>query len=578
MFCAPNIFLAYIVQVDILFSRGSIEGGDGFNITVRQIECNNRKKYSRCGGELSGETIHIQSPGYPFSYPEELDCRYTISATDSGVCQLEVRLQNTSLEESLHCTKDSLQIGEDIFCGNLNGVRTYKINKQLNITFKTDLEGNSKGFNMTIRQIRCVDVNSAALNEKLASDKQDTSFECDPGTYPSVARDGYTDFFPQYHPVLSRPTDNGNSLQYFTQFYNQGNQRVPSEFTPNRVPPYSSSMNPFYSTSNQPNFVQFQSRPVQNFPSLSYGSPVYRTPIYQSPQFVPPYRQQSSYIPNVNSRPYTPSVSNSYWPVQSVVRQTTSLYQQCCNQIYADSHFLLVSPGFPRSTTTDCIYTITRYSTLTYQIRFQFRYFWAGEDLGTGCSGGYLEIDGTKICGCKTGRSWTSQFTLSETSKTLHLKLDTQFSRLFNGFVLEVYQDDSYTQRYLRATGPDLESTADVTESTIGKVANFSQYVETFVEREPVLPTNDEYPYLDRAGAQPTWEYSRQSGSLSTDWFCLRWNFQDWLVLAREVLWAKYQCPASSSSSSSSTRSDMTQSDPCRTCLYLCRQNCQCCQ
>lgn len=493
---------------------------------------------------------------------------------------MEVRLQNSSLEESPNCTKDSLQIGGERFCGNLNGIRTYNIDKQLNITFRTDLEGRSKGFNMTIRQIRCIDVNPFVMDEKLASDKQDTYLECDPGTYPTVSRDDYANFFPQYHPLPSRPIDNANSLQYFTQFYNQGNQRVPSEFNPNRVPPYTqhSSMNQFYSASNQPNFVQFQSRPVQNGPSPSFGSPVYRTPIYQSPQFVPYNRQQSSYIPSVNSRPYTPSVSSNYWPVQSVVRQTASLYQQCCSQVYADSHFLLVSPGFPRSTTTDCIYTITRYSTLTYQIRFQFRYFWAGEDLGTGCSGGYLEIDGTKICGCKTGRSWTSQFTLSETSKTLHLKLDTQFSRLFNGFVLEVYQDDSYSQRYSRATGPDFEYTADVTESTDVKVANFSQYVETFIEREPLLPTSDEFPHLDRASAQPTWESSRQSGSLPTDWFCLRWNFQDWLVLAREVLWAKYQCPVSSSSSSSSTRSDMTQSDPCRTCLYLCRQNCQCCQ
>ncbi|XP_046677363.1 neuropilin-1-like [Homalodisca vitripennis] len=58
--------------------RGNPEGGDGFNITVKQQECKSRQTNTWCGGNYSGENVLIVSPGYPTGYPANLDCKYRI--------------------------------------------------------------------------------------------------------------------------------------------------------------------------------------------------------------------------------------------------------------------------------------------------------------------------------------------------------------------------------------------------------------------------------------------------------------------------------------------------------------------
>lgn len=551
--------------------RGDPRGGEGIRFTLHQEQCSSSSA-ANCGGVFSEETINIVSPGYPLGYPGGADCTYTIRRSDPSICQVQVNFHDSSLERSINCTKDRLQINGDRLCGDLHGVRTYGIDGDLKILFTSDLDKSGRGFNLTARQIRCGDTPPVDYeDENIAADKQDL-VDCYPVSqgYP-VQSTPYPSFQLPNNPDGYRPSG-------FPPYNFQNNGRYPVETSPPVVPPFRQN----YPT-NIPNNIPYAPntprypfyRPVPNIPSNNYGPPDRANVPSRIPSYNPFYR--------------TPYSQRPIYPVPPVSRQG---FSQCCGQVYTDSHFLLVSPGFPRSQTSDCIYTISRYSPLTTQMKLQFRYFWAGEDTGTGCSGGYLEIDGTRVCGCKTGTVWTSVFSESETAKIIRLKLDYPFDRLFNGFVIEVIQDDSYSQRYIRETELSEEAQRNDTEISNGRLGNFTQYVETIVERYPVFTELQEYqpldkiqpdspssPLVDGSFNERVWDSSSRQ---SSDFFCLRWNWQDWILLAKEVLWSKYQCPVSSSTSSTSTgifRSDnpQQQPDPCRSCFYFCQRNCQCC-
>lgn len=547
--------------------RGLPEGGEGMRFALHQEQCSNSAGVN-CGGVFSEDSINILSPGYPIGYPEGTDCTYMIRKSDPSVCQIQVTFHDSSLEKSINCTKDRLQINGDRLCGDLHGVRTYGINGNLEIQFTSDFDGSGKGFNLTARQVRCGDTPPVDYDDEyIAGDKQD-SVDCYPVPqgYP-VQQVPYPAFPLPNDPTRYRPSS-------FPPYNFQNNGQYPIEASPPVVPPFRQN-NPT-NIPYQPNSPRYPFyRPVQNIPSNNYGPPNRANIPTRGPSYNPFYRPSYSQTP--------------IYPVQPVTRQG---FNQCCGQVYSDSHFLLASPGFPRSQTSDCIYTISRYSPLTTQLKLQFRYFWAGEDTGTGCSGGYLEIDGTRVCGCKTGTVWTSVFAESEPAKIIRLKLDYPFDRLFNGFVIEVLQDDSYSQRYIRASELSEETQMNVTEIPKGQVENFTQYVETIVDRYPVLtelqnsqplvkiqPDSPSPQLVDGSFNERVWDSSPRQ---SSDFFCLRWNWQDWILLAKEVLWSKYQCPVSSSTPSSSTgifRSDTSQlqPDPCRNCFYFCQRNCQCC-
>ncbi|KAG8255932.1 hypothetical protein J6590_080394 [Homalodisca vitripennis] len=554
--------------------RGNREGGDGFNITVKQQECKSRQTNTWCGGNYSGENVLILSPGYPTGYPGNLDCKYRIIPSIPGICQMEVRFEESALEESINCTKDSLQINGERLCGELLGPRIYEVGDSLEIRFITDSEGNDKGFRLTTSEKLCTDSVPLVINEFQGDDKQDVD-DCIPQDtieiYPGDALEGYN--YPKPYPPfsLSSGPAQGGSFKQHVPIENSWVNGVPLENTNQISPPSKQDLksNNFdtyfgYNLAQVPNMIgdlppRIYYPPTDTRIPVGYerSSPFYsRYPWYSSPGF--------SYKPTAPQSPM-----HFFWPPSTGFGTTGG---QCCSQIYSDSHFLIVSPGFPRSQSSDCIYTVSRYSPLTAQLRFQFRYFWTGEDIGTGCSGGYLEIDGTRVCGCKTGVIWTSQFFDSENSKTLHLRLDSSSNKLFNGFVIEVYQDDSYSQRYKRTSG--------VASFNKGSVSNLSQYIETTVERNPVPARVDDYRLDGTSEGFFVWEPSLQSGTPPNNFLCLRWNLQDWLLLIKESLWARYQCPVPSSSSVSTidvSTSSGNQDVPCRTCLYFCRQKCECC-
>ncbi|OTF75209.1 hypothetical protein BLA29_014886, partial [Euroglyphus maynei] len=73
---------------------------------------------------INEEFVKIQSP--QFSLPSQLqyepflDCHYVIQKVNKDICSLEIRFELFSLEESISCTKDYLQINRLLrLCGKL---------------------------------------------------------------------------------------------------------------------------------------------------------------------------------------------------------------------------------------------------------------------------------------------------------------------------------------------------------------------------------------------------------------------------------------------------------------------------
>ncbi|XP_046468139.1 cubilin [Neodiprion pinetum] len=124
---------------------------------------------------------------------------------------------------------------------------------------------------------------------------------------------------------------------------------------------------------------------------------------------------------------------------------------ECCGSVYSSSNFLLTNPGFPSliysSNSYECQYTIQRASQSTCQLRMYFKFFNFGSE-DQFCTYGYVEVDGRRLCGCKTGLNVTTSFDNIAT-KVITVKYLGYPKVKFNGFVIEVTQESCLTN-YLR--------------------------------------------------------------------------------------------------------------------------------
>lgn len=93
--------------------------------------------------------FELSSPGYPYSYPLNADCLYSVRRLSDQVCKLRLTIVEFDLESSKNCETDSLSIGGHAMCGQLLNqtvkevdFSTYKIP----IRFRSDGFGTKRGF------------------------------------------------------------------------------------------------------------------------------------------------------------------------------------------------------------------------------------------------------------------------------------------------------------------------------------------------------------------------------------------------------------------------------------------------
>jgi len=103
-----------------------------------------------CGGILTSFTGILSSPHFPEPYPSNIECIWTIKATQGF--NLEISFKNLSLVESKHCNEDYLEFRDEnengkllgTYCGNKMPEEPLILSQRIWIKFRS-LDGNTGG-------------------------------------------------------------------------------------------------------------------------------------------------------------------------------------------------------------------------------------------------------------------------------------------------------------------------------------------------------------------------------------------------------------------------------------------------
>ncbi|XP_008553151.1 serine/threonine-protein kinase pakG [Microplitis demolitor] len=214
---------------------------------------------------------------------------------------------------------------------------------------------------------------------------------------------------------------------------------------------------------------------INLYPATNYGAP--GSPIPPPPASNPPFiPSDNDYNNNDNNNglvdhlliPPRPNFdgninfnnnNNNFIPSTNI--ESLPQFRQCCNNQYNFQKFLIVSPGFPSVSNSanyyDCFYKINPLPNAC-RLRLNFKYFNYGND-DPFCSNGYVEIDGRKYCGCKTGLSLVTKV-INCTPKLIHVRYSGYPRTKFSGFVIEVTQEfpPAYNYPYLSRSKKSAEN------------------------------------------------------------------------------------------------------------------------
>lgn len=260
-------------------------------------------------------------------------------------------------------------------------------------------------------------------------------------------------------------------------------------------PSYPGSINPVYPnpncqygpcSPNNPTYPNYPSNPpinptYPNYPSNPPINPTYPNypsnppinpnyPNYPSNPAYPPTNSGGGGSNSIGGAPpgYQPNVQDPEFELAENASSSRPEHQdipvppylppvqpglpQCCRNVFNQKRFYLVSPNFPSYETInrDCAYQIYRFSPNTCRLVITFKYFLVGDDR-LNCADAFLEIDGRRICGCRSGMVYTTQW--NNYPKLLRVRTTRNRFPNVQGFVLDVHQE-SCPYRYVRSHPP----------------------------------------------------------------------------------------------------------------------------
>lgn len=223
----------------------------------------------------------------------------------------------------------------------------------------------------------------------------------------------------------------------------------------------------------------------------------------------------------------------------------------CCADKYHHKHFIISSPKFPhtKNNPVDCVYRIFKANANICKLRLNFLFYWNGFQSESGCSYGYLRIDGRDICGCRTGLKLTSSF-IGDNSKVIEYKSVGQPSGAFTGFALEIIQDEcstKYSPSHFAYVKPYYHY-------RIRRWSHQNKWV--FNMPNHFLPyQNDDYVGDDRTSDKEdpvyidTFKFNPMHHYRFDDRACKSWGLAQWAVLGKKTLWQSMtKCVKKSSS------------------------------
>lgn len=143
-------------------------------------------------------------------------------------------------------------------------------------------------------------------------------------------------------------------------------------------------------------------------------------------------------VPVIPLPPISPPVPPVYPPIGPIL--PPPFLPLCCRNIYSQPRFLLISQGFPSfvmQNVNDCIFVVQRSSPNVCRLKIIFKYFLLDDPQ---CVNSFVEIDGQRICGCKTNFVYETVWGL-EPGKIIRMRTVPGSFRNAQGFVLDVIQE-----------------------------------------------------------------------------------------------------------------------------------------
>ncbi|XP_053664553.1 uncharacterized protein LOC128713715 [Anopheles marshallii] len=459
-----------------------------------------RRSVVECGGVYKRLQSEIRSPGFPDDYQGHLHCEYTFKSPFVCSSQYHFQFVDFALEPSRNCSKDRLVIGDvEVLCGTVIGSKLYDApGGLLRMKFITDGWGTGRGFRIVVTRQPCSEDNEAAesstaysvfttiqvadetedSNEdtatdppevgdgKIVSSRQDIPPEFNPGgngylppptsptpTYPSPTYPPPT--FPCPAPCSYPPW--GCSVPNYPAMPVHPPPRYPCD-------PRIQSCSPPY-----PNYPTYPQQPVPVQPQNPACPAAPCVPVPSVPQY-PPYPPYYPGYPTVSTGTEgTTSLGGpppGYQPVKTEVKPefpepTTERVPEgvepenqvsfvpgvgptCCRNAFTQRRFYLTSANFPSQTTVnqDCVVQVQRNSPYICRLVIAFKFFLLGNDQFPGCPGGFVEIDGQRVCGCRTGQVYRTADFGPYPSKTIRIHTRAGRFPTVQGFVLDVYQEE----------------------------------------------------------------------------------------------------------------------------------------
>eukprot|EP00112_Aurelia_sp_Birch-Aquarium-sp1_P008555 Seg1946.5 transcript_id=Seg1946.5/GoldUCD/mRNA.D3Y31 product="Mannan-binding lectin serine protease 1" protein_id=Seg1946.5/GoldUCD/D3Y31 len=150
----PNAFRTQSNLVKIIFRSDESENRRGFKLNWKAIS----EEIEKCGKTLFNTTIgSLHSPGFPISYPNNLNCSYQIRVPQGH--KVEITMQSLDIEYRAGCQYDVMKIYDvgrpatnllGSFCGNkIPQENVVSRSQTVMINFKTDGSTTGQGFNLT---------------------------------------------------------------------------------------------------------------------------------------------------------------------------------------------------------------------------------------------------------------------------------------------------------------------------------------------------------------------------------------------------------------------------------------------
>lgn len=367
------------------------------SVVTRVASTKDQQAYPQCGGIFRNLQNLVESPKFVSPRPIcNLRCEYQI--VSPYICENEFHVQflDFAIDSSRDCENDRVIINHsEIMCGKIIGVKKFRTEGGvLNITFSSkswDLK-EGRGFRLLVTRLPCID------------DTNEQQTEVD-SLEPNA------------------PKADENEHRCF-------------------------NVNSSYSVDADPIVGQGQGRPVYGVPNTIYGvynrtRVVGRQDIPVLPLPTPPPFGPSTYPPYVP--PVQPTFPPFIPPGQPPILPPQFL-PQCCRNNYNQQRFLLISQGFPAYMlqNNDCIFVIQRSSPNVCRLRIVFKYFLLDDPYQVpqgqfGCINNFVEVDGQRICGCKTNMVYESQWGFEP--KVIRMRtLPGQFANA-QGFILEIIQE-----------------------------------------------------------------------------------------------------------------------------------------